>query len=124
MNNDYRIRAAGSPFIFGTLILLLAGCGSAPAPTPSRAVASPRPSLTAEEFCSLGEYTRSDCKRMAAHEVWIGERADMVLSSEGVPPEIRQQGQKVEQWVYPTRVVYLKGGKLPRVLSIEVVTPR
>ena len=108
-------------FIFA----LLAGCGSAPAPPPPphpAPVAPKRQDLTAEELCAppnIGEFTHHDCERMAAHKVWVGERADMLLTSEGVPPEIRKQGQKIEEWVYPNRVVHLKAGKVPRVISIQ-----
>jgi hypothetical protein len=58
---------------------------------------------------------------MAAHKVWVGERVDMLLTSEGKPSEIRKQGQKIEEWVYPNRIVYIKGGKVPRVVSVQEV---
>jgi hypothetical protein len=104
---------------------LFAGCGTDPAPlAPAHhvAVVPKRQDLTAEELCAppnIGEFTHNDCERMAAHKVWVGERADMLLTSEGVPPEIRKQGRKIEEWVYPNRVVYLNGGKVPRVISIQ-----
>ena len=102
---------------------LLAGCGTDPAPIPHPAPVAPKwQDLTAEELCAppnIGEFTCHDCERMAAHKVWVGERVDMLLTSEGKPSEIRKQGQKIEEWVYPNRVVYLKAEKVPRVISIQ-----
>jgi len=125
--NEFRIPIkpdwANSVKLLLITFALLAGCGTDPAPHSAPAPVAPkRQDLTAEELCAppnIGEFTRHDCERMAAHKVWVGERVDMLLTSEGKPSEIRKPGQKIEEWVYPNRVVYLKADKFPRVISIQ-----